>query len=90
MEKKTHPVFTCGVANDGRVIYTPVATYLAEVYMLRSAHHGYDIKEAEGQRWVEFTVDNGATDLLVRLPVEVIAQLHEACQEDDDQQGGTQ
>ena len=77
-----HPILTFGVRENRTLDYTVVETYLASIDMYtRPSQAGYAIMEHEGKWWVEFTIDNGATDLMVRIPAELIADMHKNIQD---------
>lgn len=60
-----------GVDEDGVVDGYEVETYLASINMLEAPHqYGYEVDKEN--LFVEFIIDNGGTDLAVRLPFELI------------------
>lgn len=65
---------THGIDEDGTVDGYLVETYAAPIHaMIAPAQYGYEVNREN--RFVAFTVDNGETDLEVRLPFELIEQM---------------
>lgn len=72
--------YRTGVNEDGTVEDCIVETYLAFVYAIyHPRQYGYEVDHQN--KFVSFAIDNGATDLEVRLPFETVAFLKQCIDE---------